>query len=85
MATAVYVLCALAAFACAWLLGKSYVESHVRLLLWSCVCFTGLALHNVVLFVDKVVAPDVDLSAWRLLPAALGLAALVYGLVWETE
>ena len=85
MAATVYVLCAVAAFACAWLLGRSYAQSRVRLLLWSSICFAGLALNNVILFVDKVVAPDVDLSAWRLVPAAAGLAALVYGLVWETD
>jgi hypothetical protein len=85
VATAVYVLCALAASACTWLLARSYVQSGVRLLLWSSICFGGLALNNVVLFIDKVVAPDVDLSAWRLVPAAVGLAAMVYGLVWEAD
>ena len=86
MATAVYVLCALAATTCAVLLVRGYMTSRARLLLWSAVCFTGLALNNILLFVDKVVVgPDVDLSAWRLVPAALGLMALVYGLVWETD
>ena len=85
MATAVYVLCALAATACTWLLARSYAASHVRLLLWSAICFAGLALNNVILFIDKVVAQGTDLSAWRLVPAAVGLAAMVYGLVWETE
>jgi hypothetical protein len=85
VAAAVYILCALAAFACAWLLGRSYTRSRVRLLLWSSICFVGLALNNVILFFDKVVAPDVDLSAWRLVPAAAGLAALVYGLIWESD
>jgi hypothetical protein len=85
VATAVYVLCALAATACAWLLARSYVASRVRLLLWSAICFAGLALNNVILFIDKVVAQGTDLSAWRLVPAAVGLAAMVYGLVWEAE
>jgi hypothetical protein len=85
VATAVYVLCALAALACTWLLARSYARSHVRLLLWSTICFAGLALNNILLFVDKVIAPDTDLSAWRLVPAALGVAALVYGLVWESD
>ncbi len=85
MATAVYVLCALAAAVCAWLLARSYVASHVRLLLWSAICFAGLALNNVILFIDKVVAQGVDLSAWRLVPAAVGLSAIVYGLVWDAE
>ena len=86
MATTVYVLCFLAAAACAVLLGRSYLQSRVRLLLWSTLCFTGLALNNLILFVDKVVtSPDTDLSTWRLLPAALGFAALVYGLIWEAD
>jgi hypothetical protein len=85
MATAVYILCALAATACAWLLARAYVRSRLRLLLWSAICFAGLALNNALLFIDKVVAPDIDLSAWRLLPAAVGVATLVYGLVWESD
>jgi hypothetical protein len=85
VATAVYVLCAIAASACAVLLARSYAQSGLRLLLWSAVCFSGLALNNIVLFIDKVVATDTDLSAWRILPVALGLAALVYGLVWESD
>ncbi len=86
MAATVYVLCALAAFVCAWLLGRSYLRSHLRLLLWSSICFAGLALNNVMLFVDKVIIPHgADLSAWRLVPAALGIGALVYGLVWEAD
>ena len=83
MAETVYVLCAVTSLLCAWLLLRSYLATRVRLLLWTLVCFVGLALNNVVLFVDKVVAPDVDLAVWRGLPAALGVAALVYGLVWE--
>lgn len=83
MATAVYVLCALTSLACAGLLLRSWLDSRASLLFWTMVCFVGLALNNVVLFFDKVVAPDVDLSVWRGLPAVLGVAALVYGLVWD--
>ena len=36
-----------------------------------------------VLFVDKVVATDVDLSTWRTLPALAGMLLLVFGLVWD--
>lgn len=85
MAATVYALCTVTAVLCAWLLARGYVESRVRLLLWSGICFVGLALNNVILFVDKVVATDADLSTWRIVPAALGIAALVYGLVWETD
>lgn len=37
--------------------------------LWTCVCFLGLALNNLILFVDKVITPEVDLPLWRNLPA----------------
>ena len=84
MAEAVYVLCALTSLACTWLLLRSYAETRVRLLLWSGLCFVGLALNNVILFVDKVVAPDVDLSTVRLLPAFVGVSVLLFGLIWES-
>jgi hypothetical protein len=85
MATAVYVLCGLTSALCAWLLLRSYFETRVRLLLWSGLCFVGLALNNVVLFIDKVVAPDIDLSAYRASTGLAGIAVLLFGLIWETD
>jgi hypothetical protein len=85
VAATVYVLCALTSLACAGLLLRAWLDARVPLLFWCLLCFVGLALNNVVLFVDKVVAPDVDLSVWRGLPAALGVAALVFGLVWGSS
>jgi hypothetical protein len=81
----VYVLCALTSLACAVLLFRGYRRSGARLLLWSAVCFLGLALNNAVLFVDFRMLPALDLSLWRTLPALLGIAALMYGLVWESR
>lgn len=85
MAFAVYVLCALTSLACAVLLLRGWRRSRARLLLWSGVCFAGFFLNNVLLVVDTRFAPDTDLVLWRTLPAALGLGALLYGLVWETD
>lgn len=85
MAEAVYVLCALTSLAAAGLLLRAWRSTHVPLLLWSLVCFVGLALNNVVLFVDKIITPGIDLSVWRGLPAVLGVTALVFGLVWDTK
>ncbi len=85
MATAVYVLSALISIACVVLLVRSFAATRSSLLLWAAVCFTGLALNNVILFVDKVLAPDVDLSTWRSIPALAGLLALMFGLLWEAE
>ena len=85
MATIVYVLCALTSTACAFLLLRGYARSRMRLLLWSGLCFAGLALNNILLVVDKRVVPDMDLSVWRTLPALAGVALLLYGFVWDTR
>jgi heme/copper-type cytochrome/quinol oxidase subunit 4 len=83
--TIVYALCALTSIACAVLLLRGYFRSRVRLLLWSGLCFAGLALNNVLLFVDLRVLPETDLSLVRTLPAIAGVMILIYGLVWETR
>jgi hypothetical protein len=85
MATLVYALCALTSLACAVLLLRGYARNRVRLLLWSGLCFAGLALNNVILLVDMRVVPGIDLSVWRTLPALAGIVILLYGLVWETR
>ncbi len=85
MGTLVYALCAITSLACAVLLLRGYRSSRARLLLWSGLCFAGLAANNVLLLIDKRVVPTVDLSLWRSLPAVAGVALLLYGLVWETR
>lgn len=83
MATAVYLLSALISLACAVLLLRSFAQARSALLLWAAVCFLGLTLNNTLLFVDKVVVTDADLSLWRTVPALGGMLALVFGLLWE--
>jgi hypothetical protein len=83
MAATVYILSALISLACAALLLRSYMEGRRALLLWAAVCFLGLTLNNALLFVDEVVASDMDLSGWRTIPALAGMLALIVGLLWE--
>ena len=86
IAAAVYLLCALTSVACAVLLLIQYRRSKLQLLFWSSWCFIGLALNNVLLFVDLAIFPtEVDLSLVRTLPALVGLALLIWGFVWEVE
>ncbi len=85
MATAVYLLCALTSVACAVLLLRGYQQRGVKLLLWSGLAFVGFALGNTMLVVDLVVVPGRDLLLLRSLPVLLGLAVLIYGLVWDTK
>ena len=85
MAEAVYLLCAVTSSLCALLLLRAYARTGTRLLMWSGLCFLGLALNNALLVVDLIIVPDTDLSTWRLVPAVLGVALLLYGLIWESE
>lgn len=83
MAGLVYVLCAATSLICAILLWRGYRQSGVRLLLWSSLCFIGLALNNALLFVDLEMLPERDLFVLRSVPALAGLVLLLYGLIWE--
>jgi hypothetical protein len=83
LAAAVYILSALISLASAALLLRSFAHTRTSLLFWAGLCFVGLTLNNVLLFVDKVLVADADLSTWRGLPALAGMLVLVYGLVWE--
>lgn len=81
----VYGLCVVTSAICAALLLRGYFRNRVPLLLWSGLCFAGLTLNNVLLFIDVHVVPLIDLSAWRTLPALIGVLLLLYGMIWETR
>lgn len=85
MAALVYILGAVVTLACSFLLFRAYGRVKRRLLLWSAICFFGLAVSNCLVFVDLVIFPDVDLYRWRLLSAAVAMLILLYGLIWEGE
>jgi hypothetical protein len=85
MSGLIYGLCAATATLCAYLLLRGSLKNKSRLLLWSGLCFVGLAINNVMLIVDYLWLPDADLSIVRLLPALVGMVLLVYGLIVETK
>jgi hypothetical protein len=89
VAEVVYLLCALTSVACAVLLMRQHrlVRGKGRggLLIWSTICFGGLALANAVLFADLVIFPEVDLSLLRAALGATSTLTLVVGLVWELD
>ncbi|RPH68342.1 MAG: hypothetical protein EHM78_19190 [Myxococcaceae bacterium] len=85
MAETVYLLCAATSVLCAVLLYNGYRGSRTRLLFWSSLCFIGLALNNVLLFLDLVVVTGVDLSLLRTSVATAAMLSLCLGLVWESR
>jgi hypothetical protein len=85
MAEIVYLLCALTSMFCALLLVRSYRRQRTRLLMWSTLCFVGLALNNILLVVDLVLVPGVDLALVRTATALVALVLLVVGLIWEAS
>jgi hypothetical protein len=85
MAAAVYILGTLVALACGVLLLRGYLRGRQKLLLWSSLCFFGLAVSNLLVFLDLVLFPARDLYIWRLTTAAVAMMFLLYGLIWEGE
>ncbi|MBL8793071.1 MAG: hypothetical protein JNM56_04140 [Planctomycetia bacterium] len=88
MSQAVYILCAITSLVCTVLLVRAYRQNRVPLLFWSGLCFLGLTVENFVLFLDKTVFPDVDLTmSVRIaaLAALGGLALLIFGMVWKDK
>lgn len=85
MAEAVYVLCTFTSAACAGLLFRAFREKRARMLLWSGICFAGLFVNNLLLLVDLVFVPSVDLSVPRAAVAVLSVMMMLFGLIWESR
>lgn len=80
-----YAVCVLSSAACTVLLFRGYIKRRVRLLMWSAICFAGLSVNNLALFLDLVLFPDIDLRLARLVPALIGMTFLLYGFIWDAE
>lgn len=80
-----YLAGALISILCAVLLIRSYRETRTSLLLWSSLCFVGLALNNVLLFTDLFIVPTINLELWRNATALVAMLLLLFGLIWESK
>ena len=86
IAGAVYILGTLVALACAVLLLRGYMRGRQKLLLWSSLCFFGLAISNFLVFIDLIMLPaEINLYPLRLATAAAAMLLLLSGLIWEGE
>lgn len=81
----VYVLCLATSVTCAYLLVRSYVQNRTRILLWSALCFVLLALNNLLVVVDLLVLPTVNLVPFRQTASLAAVSILLFGFIWEAE
>lgn len=83
--TVVYLLCFLTSSGAAWLLGRSYLRSRARLLLWSSICFFLLAGNNLLVMLDLLVFADINLRVGRLILSLAAVSVLLFGFIWDLE
>lgn len=83
--TLVYTLCFATSTLCAFLLGRSFRRTRSRLLFWSALCFTLLAVVNFVVVLDMLVYPDIDLRPIRLGLSLAAVSVLLFGFIWDEE
>jgi energy-converting hydrogenase Eha subunit G len=82
---ALYILACLTTLLCAVLLLRGFFRVRRKLLLWSGLCFAILTISNLFKIADLLIFPDIDLYSYRIGSAALAMALLIYGLVWESQ
>lgn len=85
MTMALDVLTLLTTLFCAGLLLRAYQNVRKRLLLWSGLCFLGLALSNALRIADLRIFLSLDLYTYRLGATSVAMALLIWGLVWESQ
>lgn len=83
MSVALYVFTIVVTLFCAVLLLRAWTRVRRGLLLWSGLCFVGLTLDSVLVLVDMILFPSLDLFTWRLASVAISLSLLVFGMIWE--
>ena len=81
MAETIYILCALTCLACTVLLLRRWAATRAELLFWSGACFLTLTVANILLFVDRIMVPQVDLSTIRNSVTLLAVMLMLYGLI----
>ena len=81
----VYILCFFTSLACGLLLLRNFQRTSARLLMWSALCFLLLAANNLVVIIDLMVLPDIDLRLLRIGFSLAAVSVLLFGFVWDLE
>jgi hypothetical protein len=85
IANLIYGLCALLSLATAVMLLRHQRREPNRLVFWTACCFSGLAISNLVLILDKFALTAVDLEISRHSIALASLLVLLFGLINEDD
>jgi hypothetical protein len=81
----VFFLCMIASALCMALLIRAWRRSGTALLLWSSLCFVFLALNNLLVFLDIVILPEMNLLPLRQLASLAAVSVLLVGFIWEAD
>ena len=81
----IYLLCVATSLLCAFLLARAYRRGRTKLLIWSALCFVLLAISNLVLAVDVLLLPMIDLTVLGQLTSLAAVVVLLYGFIWEAQ
>jgi hypothetical protein len=65
------------------LLFRALRRNSSKLLFWSALCFLGMAANNLMLYIDLMVGPNMDLSLLDDGVSVVSSLLLVYGLIWD--
>jgi hypothetical protein len=80
----VYALCGATSLLCFVLLVRAYRCHRAPLLLWSSVAFFCFTLSNILLFVDMIVFPQIDLMLIRTGINLVGVSVLLFRLIRDS-
>jgi len=78
-----YLLCFLTSLCCCLLLIRRYRRDRSKVLLWTATCFVLLALDNLLVVLDLIVLPNVDLAMLRLFCTLFAVSTLLIGFIRE--
>lgn len=85
MSESIYFICALTSAFCAFLLLRGYRRRPNAVLFWASLYFLCQTATNVLLVIDLVFLPNVDMSMLRRFVTMIGTALFLLGLIWEAD
>jgi hypothetical protein len=81
----IYLLCVATSLLCAYLLVLAYRANRTSVLIWSAMCFGLLAMNNLIIAIDILLLPTIDLTIVQLTTSLAAAAVLLYGFIWKLE